>query len=496
MAISNTRFEYLYRYFNSERREVQGNTYFGPDAEFEGAPFEEGVRMRSTQLFYLDMSQIGVEKEIVIQSLANDVNLCLRYKRVEDVGGNVYFKSVQFYRDKNGDYIDFGAYDPELRGITGSPEDLDDESAYQFQPDSDGRYRYYVSSPGFSYTGETGASANTFVYMGNSYIYAPGITGTSALVGDINNDYLLDYFKIPSYSKDTINTDALYDSFFDIIENAGDGTPITPILPSEDTSKPDGGDEDWPDYNPLSDPVPFPGLPTGGDSISTGMIRVYNPTVAQLQSLAGVLWSDNFVETIKKVQNDPFEAIISLHSVPFGLVGSASTCKIGNFNTQISMSAITTQFFTLNLGSIYIPEHWASALDYSPYVTIDCFIPFVGVVKMQVDDIVGRTVQIKMNVDVLSGAALVSVMCGESVLYTYNTNVIFRHPISQSSYGPLYQSVLSMVGSIASGASSGGVGGAVGGAIGGALNVAMSKHSEINRGGSIGIALLSYAPVL
>lgn len=276
--------------------------------------------------------------------------------------------------------------------------------------------------------------------------------------------------------------------YIDGLELNGDGTPITPSKPEDDTSGPGGGDGD---YNPFSDPIPFPDLPTGGDSISTGFIRVYTPSALQLRTLASKLWSrpedlDSFYNTIAKIMNDPMEAIISLHSVPIGLTGTNATCMIGNYNSEITMPAVSTQFYTVNLGSIYIPEHWGSALDYSPYVTVDLFLPFVGVVSMMVDDIVGKTIQVKYNIDILSGATLACVMCAGSVLYTYNTNVILSHPISGSSWGRLYQSVLGMVGSVAGGAAMGGVGGAIGGAIGGALNVAMSKHSDVSRGGSIG----------
>lgn len=316
---------------------------------------------------------------------------------------------------------------------------------------------------------------------------APNLMNVGAEYPEYN--YLLDEGVADYYYISTgfsVNTQEEYDDFINDIVDGGDGTPISPILPSDDTSDPGGGDEENPDYNPFSDPIDFPDLPTGGDSISTGFIRVYTPSAGQLQQLAGVLWSDSFANTIKKIQNDPMEAIISLHSVPFGLVGSSVECRIGNFNSGVNMPAINHQFFTLDLGSIYIPEHWASALDYSPYVTIDCFLPFVGVISLQVDDIIGRTVHVKYNVDVLSGACVASVMCGNSVLYAYNTNLILRHPISQSSYGPLYQSILGMAGNTVHGAVRGGIGGAAGGAIGSAINTAISKHSNISRGGSIG----------
>lgn len=280
-----------------------------------------------------------------------------------------------------------------------------------------------------------------------------------------------------------LTNDEQLQEYLEALENGGDGSQILPQDPEDDTSGPGGGDGD---YNPFSDPIDFPGLPTDGDSISTGFIRVYNPSGGQLQSLANKLWSDDFINTIKKVHNDPMEAVISLHSIPITVPTISAVCKVGNYDSQVSMPAVTRQFHTISLGSIHIPEHWGSALDYSPYVKIQMFLPFVGVIDIQVDDIIGKSVAVSYNIDILSGATVASVKCGGSVLYTYNTNVIFRHPITQSSYGPLYQAILGMGGAVASGASQGGTGGAVGGAIGGALNVALSKWSSVTRGSSLG----------
>lgn len=276
--------------------------------------------------------------------------------------------------------------------------------------------------------------------------------------------------------------DAGFDAYIKALEAGGNGKDILPIDPEDDTSGPGGGDGD---YNPGSDPVGFPDLPITGDAISTGFIRVYNPSGNQLRSLSNVLWSDDFITTIKKIQNDPMEAIISLHSIPFIVPGSPSICQIGNFNSGVAMPAINRQYYSKNLGGIYIPEHWGSALDYSPYVTIDIFLPYLGIRSLQVDDIIGKTIQVQYNIDVISGATVISIMSGKSVLYTYNTNISASIPISSSSYGLLYQSIASAVANTISGATSGGIGGAVGGALGSAVNVALSKHSTVSRGGSI-----------
>lgn len=278
------------------------------------------------------------------------------------------------------------------------------------------------------------------------------------------------------------NWDQAEDAYQKIID-AGDGTPVKPD-PDEDTSKPDPGPK--PDYDPGgTDPVPLPDIPEGGDALATGFIHAYQPIAAQLQALSNKLWSDDFINTIKKIQNDPFEAIISLHSVPVNVASTNANCVIGNYDSGISMPTVGSQWTQVNLGSYYLPPYFASALDFAPYNTIDIFLPYVGVRSLQVDDVCGRTLQVVYNIDVLSGATLASIKSGDSVLYTFNCNICMEIPITQSSYGPLYQSILNASAAVLSGYGAAGAPGAVGAALGSAINVALSKQHSVSRGGNI-----------
>ena len=74
------------------------------------------------------------------------------------------------------------------------------------------------------------------------------------------------------------------------------------------------------------------------------------------------------------------------------------------------------------------------------------------------------------------------------MLYTYNTQVHTEIPYTMSSYGRLVQSIIGVAGT-AIGATAGGAGALIGSSIGGALGTAMTKHSDISRGGSLGGAV-------
>lgn len=270
-------------------------------------------------------------------------------------------------------------------------------------------------------------------------------------------------------------------SFDDLMELLGpDGTPKKP---DDDTSKPDEGD---PDYDPDPDPVPFPDLPEEGDALSTGFITVYQPSAVQLQAIAAQLWSNDFITTFRKAYNDPIEAIVSLHSIPFQVVtGYTQTCKIGNYDTNVSMLRITAQYYTLNCGTYRLNENWASALDYAPYTQVEIYLPFVGVRPLNIDDIMNKNIEVKYNIDILTGGGVAMIKCDGSVLYTYPCEVSQDIPYTMSSKMQLYTNIAQLVvsGVTAMAAPSPGT---ISAAASSAINVASGKQTGITRGGTLG----------
>ena len=464
------------RFYNSERRENVG----GSNIWDYGKHYWDNANATLGQ-YTFDFFQDVTEPRLLC-SFANGVTIAYTYDKsnqgIDPNTGN-YWASIKTHLiDSDG--IDITYYDIRL------------EWDYRHVNVAAGTAQFYYNPPSFDYNLEVGDNPINFISGGNFYVPSNYDLLHLGAIPDIHG-----YVRVDGVNGvgNTWGRADIYFGYTDfnaymnaIIEN-GDDTPITPLLPEDDPSTPGGGAQADPDYNPYGDPVDFPGLPTGGSAIASGFIRVYNPTAGQLQSLSHKLWSNDFFNTIEKIMNDPMEAMISLHSVPFQIVGGANAnIEIGNYDTEISARTVTTQYYTLDCGNISLPEHWASALDYSPYTTVDIFIPFVGVRPLQIDDVMNRVLNLKYNIDVLTGCAVAMLKCGDSVLYTYNTQVHAEIPYTMSSYGRLVQSIIGVAGTAIGGAA-GGAGAIIGGAMGGALGTAMTKHSDISRGGSLGGAV-------
>lgn len=180
-----------------------------------------------------------------------------------------------------------------------------------------------------------------------------------------------------------------------------------------------------------SDPIDFPSLPTLS-AVDTGLVTIYNPSVAEIRNLADYMWSNLFdLDTFKKLFADPMDAILGLSIVPVNVPsGSSQVVKIGNVSTGISMTKAARQYVEVDCGSITAAEYWGAYLDYEPFTKFELYLPYIGTRQISADDCMKKTIHIKYHIDILSGACVAYVKCGDAVLYSFQGQCSCEIPIS------------------------------------------------------------------
>ena len=191
------------------------------------------------------------------------------------------------------------------------------------------------------------------------------------------------------------------------------------------------------------------------------MWAIYNPTQAQVDAFGSWLWSSNFVDQLKKLFTDPMGAIIGIHKVfVTPETGNTSTIKCGYIDSGVSSKVVTDQYVSINCGTVTLSEYFGSVFDYAPYTSVKCFLPFIGIVSLDVADVMRAKINIHYKVDVLTGACIAEIKVkrdgNTSVLYTFSGSCIVSYPISSGSYAGIVSSVLAVAGgAIASGLTGG-----------------------------------------
>lgn len=264
-------------------------------------------------------------------------------------------------------------------------------------------------------------------------------------------------------------------------------------------SEPGGGDGDITLDPDEVDKAEIPDLPTVS-AVDAGLITMYNCTAGQLQVLGNYLWSNIYdLETnFTKLFASPMEAIIGLSIIPVTpTLGGASTVKFGNIDTHISMSKLSTQFVEKDMGSITVKKWIGSFMDYSPYVKLSLYLPYVGYREIDPDDVVGDTIHVVYHIDCLSGGCCAMVETGKKgLLYSFDGSCIANVPISAINYSGSIQNAISAATggvSMVAGLATGNVGTAVNKAASVAQNVTNIKPSIQRSGQMSGAAgLMSY----
>jgi hypothetical protein len=264
--------------------------------------------------------------------------------------------------------------------------------------------------------------------------------------------------------------------------------PIYPDTPDSDPYKPNaepgGGDGETQTPDSITDPA----LPTIS-SVDTGFITLYKPSISQLNDLATWMWGDLDVDSFKRVMQSPMDAILGLSILP-GIVpsGSSSRVKIGNLNSGVSMSKVSNQYVKFDCGTVTIKRKWGAFLDYSPYTKTYLYLPFIGIRLVETDSIMNTPVQVKYNIDVMSGACCAFVIANGTTLYSFIGQCACSVPVTGRDWTNLINGVLGAVSGVASAVGSvahGNIIGAVSG-IASAASSALSAKPTIEHSGSMG----------
>lgn len=246
---------------------------------------------------------------------------------------------------------------------------------------------------------------------------------------------------------------------------------ITKILPKLDPA------ENKPDIGAGNTPTVVP--QTGKAS---SLYSVYNPSQAQLNQFGSWLWSSDFFEQIKKLFNDPMQAIIGLHKVYSPVQTSGlGTIKCGYLDSEVPSKFVSEQYVTVDCGSVDLQEYFGNVFDYPPFTEISIYLPFIGVRRLDPSDVMRATISVKYHVDVFTGACLADVNVKRDtaggVLYTFPGSCSVQYPLSSGSYMGIVSNIVSSVMGAVSNPTPLGIGSSV-------ANVIFNSRTNVERSGS------------
>lgn len=296
---------------------------------------------------------------------------------------------------------------------------------------------YYDESSGILYNN------NWDAYYSNTRMYT--ITNTNDIFGNLVITFV--NYSSPSFTLYSVGQDAISLMLKDIFANSPSPGPTPeedPYAIGGETEKA-GGEGD---FDTFSDEIPVPELPTVTVD-NTGFISLYSPSIAQLKSLASYLWASTGLDldTFKRIFTDPISTILGLTIVPVTPTTSGSSnVVLGNVSTGVSMPRISNQYVQFDCGTLNVNEFWGGYLDYSPYTSLEIYLPFIGTKPLNIDDVMGHTIHLVYNIDLLSGACCAIIESARRVLYQFIGQCSCSVPVTGRDMTNLINGILSVVG--------------------------------------------------
>lgn len=268
-------------------------------------------------------------------------------------------------------------------------------------------------------------------------------------------------------------------------ENAGNATKA-------------GGDGEWAN-DCDSSPIPSDDQFTI-DAINSGFITLYNPTEQDIRDFNNFLFtdiSDSMSATLKKLISNPIDYVVFVAMTHFKpAIAPSIPIKFCGIDSGVTAPQITKQVQKLDCGYIELSElkMTKSFLSYEPYMKASVFLPYIGNVSLNCDDIMGESkLHLVYIIDMLTGSCVaeLELVSRESRSYAdsyvsnvvigeYTGNIYQNLPITSTDWRGLFSSVIALGSGLATLATGNSAG------LGSIASAVTTEKQHVTRSGNLG----------
>ena len=150
-------------------------------------------------------------------------------------------------------------------------------------------------------------------------------------------------------------------------------------------------------------------MDVGTNSNISLLTKTYAITENQLQQIGNKIWTGYFTELIDALNSSPIENIISVKSFPFEITGGTSKeIMLGNVEMGVNGNELPSNYSPIKVikSDFEITPRFSGLLkwlNYSPFTNIQMFLPYVGIVDINPQLVMGKKCTLKYIYDVILG---------------------------------------------------------------------------------------------
>ena len=200
--------------------------------------------------------------------------------------------------------------------------------------------------------------------------------------------------------------------------------------------------------------------------VQSGFNKHYGCKYDCLNALSEVLNDSTFMDDFDYLFKNPSEFFVSLRVYPFDTgkfyygsrvpSGLLSDVKLGDKSVPVSDSAnlqgvlYPDGSYYRHMGTYKIPRKYNNFLDFSPYTKLEIYLPFVGIVALDTNLVMGKEIRIFLSMDFDTGIGTYWIVKHEDnqgeregdLIQSFNAQMGFDIPLGSSNANDNARSML------------------------------------------------------
>ena len=180
-----------------------------------------------------------------------------------------------------------------------------------------------------------------------------------------------------------------------------------------------------------------------------GVYKIYIPSKEQFNNWLTALYSEDLLTKLENLPRDIDgiqDLILGYNILPVKLTkDSSSILYFGFFDYLSEITAWNSLEFDytdkknieVDMGEITIDRVWDNFLDFSPYTSIKIYLPFIGEQTLDNDDIMGKVIHLKYNIELLTGNCTAYILVNNSVHYQFTGNCLYQIPLASNDFAEI-----------------------------------------------------------
>lgn len=158
-------------------------------------------------------------------------------------------------------------------------------------------------------------------------------------------------------------------------------------------------------------------------SMTLGFVNVYNPTVDELseagkQQYIGQTSYSQYIIKAFRIFCKPLQS------------DTKAEIKWGNYKTGVYSFEVKSQYIDFSCGAVVVPEVCNSAADYAPAVTVELWLPYIGSVSVNTEDVMKRNCQLGYRVNVLTGDCIATLTADGTFIGSWTGSMAEEIPVA------------------------------------------------------------------